>query len=430
MELVMYFCQLLIRHSWFIIPAVSAFLENTQKFVRDAAEAARIPGDILTRLQNPDRVLEFEIPVLMDDGTERKFQAWRVQHSRVLGPYKGGIRFHPDANLDEVKALAFLMALKTSLAGLPLGGAKGAVRVNPNSLSGREIEELSRGYMRAIWQEIGPDKDIPAPDVGTNAEIIDWMADEYEKLAGVKAPAAFTGKSFARGGSHGRKAATGFGGYVVLREFLNHHDAKWERRMKVAVQGVGNVGSFFLRALNSDEHFLVTAVSNSKGGIWRDDGIDVLAAFAAPKDLAGAGGEFISNDALLGLDVDILALAALEDAVSEHNAERVMAHFVLELANGPVSYEANAIFEQKRIHAIPDILANSGGVVGSYFEWVQNREGVSWSREEVLGKIEVMLVEAARKVLEYSHAHDVSSRRAAYALALERVAEKMGKEVQ
>lgn len=405
------------------------FLENTQKFVQEAAEIAHVSDDVLARLQNPDRVFEFEIPVRMDDGTEHKFQAWRVQHNNALGPYKGGIRFHPDANLDEVKALAFLMALKTSLIGLPLGGAKGAVRVNPNLLSVREVEELSRGYVRATWQEIGPDKDVPAPDVGTNAEIIDWMADEYEKLVGSKAPAAFTGKSLAHAGSRGREAATGFGGYVILREFLNHHDAKWERRMKVAVQGVGNVGSFFLRSLARDDRFLVVAVSNSKGGVRSDDGIDIRAVLATPKDFAGIGGDSVSQDALLGCDVDVLALAALENAVLEHNAESVQAHIVLELANGPISYEADKIFERKRIHAIPDILANSGGVAGSYFEWMQNRAGESWSEEEVFDKIEMTLAEAARRVVEYSHIHDISFRMAAYALALSRLAEAIGRGV-
>jgi glutamate dehydrogenase/leucine dehydrogenase len=404
---------------------VPTFLENTQKFVAASAETAHISGDILARLRNPDHIFEFEIPVKMDDGTEQKFQAWRVQHNNALGPYKGGIRFHPDANLDEVKALAFLMTLKTSLVGLPLGGAKGAVRVHPNALSVREVEELSRGYVRAIWQDIGSEKDIPAPDVGTNSEIIDWMTDEYEKLTGAKSPAAFTGKSLAHGGSHGRETATGFGGYVILREFLNHHDAKLERRMKVAVQGVGNVGSFFLRSLFRDERFLVVAVSNSKGGVYRDDGVDGAGVLATPKDLTGIEGDVVSNEELLGLDVDVLALAALEDAVMEMNAGVVRAHTVLELANGPVSYDADLLLAQKKIHVIPDILANSGGVVGSYFEWVQNREGVSWSEQEALGKIETTLVGASKKVFEYARKKNVSLRHAAYALALLRLAGAM-----
>ncbi|MDO8600843.1 MAG: Glu/Leu/Phe/Val dehydrogenase [bacterium] len=407
---------------------MSTFFEDTQKFVKEAVEAAHIPGDILAKLEKPDKVLEFEIPVKMDDGSEKKFQAWRVQHNNALGPYKGGIRFHPQANLDEVKALAFLMTLKTSLAGIPYGGAKGAVRVNPGALSVREVEELSRGYVRALWQEIGPDKDIPAPDVGTNAQIIDWMADEYEKLLGHPAPGTFTGKSLAHGGSQGREPATGFGGFVVLREFLNLGSTNYQlptTGLTVAVQGIGNVGSFFARSLLRDTRMKLVAVSNSKGGVYREGGINIGAAMKNPKDLSAIEGSRITNEELLGLSVDVLALAALENSVTEQNAGSVEVGIILELANGPVSYGADVFLAQKKVHVVPDILANSGGVVGSYFEWVQNRAGESWSEEEVLGKIETVLEEASKKVLGYAREKNISLRYAAYALALERVAGAM-----
>lgn len=398
------------------------FFENTQKLLAASAQIAQIPGDVLEHLKKPDRILEFDISLARDGGGTEIFPAWRVQHNTWRGPYKGGIRFHPETTRDEVAALAFLMTIKNAVADIPFGGAKGGIRFDPKRYSPAEIERVSRAYVRAIAEHIGPEKDIPAPDVGTNAEIMGWMVDEYEKIIGASAPAAFTGKPLSRGGSQGREAATGFGGSIVLREFLNHRDAKLERRMLTALQGLGNAGSWFARFLLRNDSFRIIAVSNSKGGLFREDGIDILEVFKTPKDLSGIAGKQISNEELLALDVDVLVLAALENVLTEENAGGVKADAVLELANGPTTAEADAILTQKNIRVIPDILANSGGVIGSYLEWAQNRENRSWSEEEVLDKIEERLRIASETVFTKAREKNISLRRAAYAVALERLA--------
>lgn len=444
---------------------MSTFLENVKGFVEDAARTAKISDEVLARLKTPDRVLEFEIPVRMGDGSEKKFSAWRVQHNNALGPYKGGIRFHHESNLDEVKALGSLMTWKTSVVGLPYGGAKGAVAVDPRALSPRELEELSRGYVRGIWQEIGPQKDIPAPDVGTNAEIMDWMADEYAHLSGRREDAAFTGKSVGKGGSRGREIATGFGGYVILREYLklqptiynprnttsavpteSGHDrvAEVDIRGKlpptVAIQGFGNVGAAIARTL-SDHGFKITAISDSKGALYEPEGIDIKKVTDIKErtgiiDRAvcyslGPSGEpckVFTNEELLFLPVDILIPAALEEQITQENAEKIQAKVILEMANGPTSRQAEEILARRGIEVVPDILANSGGVVGSYFEWVQSREGKYWSEEEVLAKIDAKLTEAFAAVAAEKEKRSVSWRMAAYIRALTRVAEAIKKQ--
>ncbi|MBI2053332.1 MAG: Glu/Leu/Phe/Val dehydrogenase [Candidatus Sungbacteria bacterium] len=415
-----------------------AFLDTVAQFTEDAARAARISDDVLARLKTLDRVLEFEIPVRMDDGSEKKFSAWRVQHNNALGPYKGGIRYHHASNLDEVKALASLMTWKTSVVGLPYGGAKGAIAVDPRILSLRELEELSRGYVRGIWRDIGPDKDIPAPDVGTNAEIMDWMTDEYAKLTGTRQNAAFTGKPVAKGGSRGREVATGFGGFVILREYLKAtRDKRQEtgRPLTVAIQGFGNVGAHIARIL-SDHGFRITAISDSKGALYDPDGIDIKKVTDIKErtgiiDRAvcyslGSGQEpckVFTNEELLTLPVDILIPAALEDQITKENAGSIKAKVILEMANGPTSREAEEILARRGIEVIPDILANSGGVVGSYFEWIQSREGKYWSEEEVLAKIDAKLVSAFAAVTEEKKKYNASWRMASYIRALTRVAQ-------
>lgn len=419
------------------------FFENTQKLVDEAAKIAQIPGDVLARLQKPNKILEFEIPV-----GARKFQAWRVQHSNALGPYKGGIRFHPESNLDEVKALASLMTWKTSLMGLPYGGAKGAVKIDSKTLSEEELEELSRGYIRALWKEIGPSKDVPAPDVGTNSQIMDWMTDEYSKLVGHWTPAAFTGKSIEKGGSRGREIATGFGGYIILREYLKFENWKLSAEggsasggkienspPKVAVQGFGNVGANIAKIL-FDHGFKIVAISDSKGALYEEEGIDIDRVLEV-KDKAGiidrqrcyaasSHGDpcgHISNENILELPVDILIPAALENVITKDNADKIRAKVILEMANGPTTPEAEEILTRRGIEIIPDILANGGGVVGSYFEWMQSKNQKYWSEEEVLNRIDRKLIESFEAVGQVKNKYDTSWRVASYIMAIRRVSE-------
>ncbi len=423
---------------------MATFFENTKKLVEQAAQIAGISTADLTRLEEPEKILEFEIPVTLDDGTKQKFPAWRVQHNSALGPYKGGIRYHPDSNLDEVKALASLMTWKTALAALPYGGGKGAVRVDPKKLNPKELEELSRGFVRAIWHDLGPEKDIPAPDVNTNAQIMDWMSDEYSTLVGRREPAAFTGKSMKNGGSHGREVATGYGGYVILREYLHSHNGFTAplRKPTVAIQGFGNVGSNIAKFL-FDEGFKIVAVSDSKGALMEEEGIDIH-QISQEKDKTGIidrGKCFavkphgepcrrFTNEELLELPVDILIPAALENAITAENAVKIQAKVILEMANGPTTVGAEKILESKGIEVIPDILANAGGVVGSYFEWIQSKEQKYWREETVLEKIDEKLVEAFGAAFAAKEQYKISWRLASFVRALTKVAEAMKNEIK
>lgn len=418
-----------------------SFFQNTQKLVEEAVKIVPTGwDDILAKLQKPDKILEFEITV-----GEKKFQAWRVQHNNALGPYKGGIRFHPESNLDEVQALASLMTWKTSLMGLPFGGAKGAVKVDPRALSPNELEELSRGYVRAIWQEIGPDKDIPAPDVGTNPQMMDWMTDEYSKLVGHWEPASFTGKSVEKGGSQGREVATGFGGYVILREFLNlDPNSVWvltqtEFGSTVAIQGFGNVGANLAKIL-FDKGFKIVAISDSQGALYEPQGIDIkkVSEIKAKTGIIDRNTCYsliphklpcihFTNEDLFALPVDILVPAALENVITADNAGKIQAKVVLEMANGPTAPEAEKILTERGIEILPDILANGGGVVGSYFEWVQNRQNKQWNEKEVLAKIDEKMTEAFQDVAEAKKQYNTTWRMASYIRAVTKVAEAMKK---
>lgn len=415
---------------------MSTFLQNTQKLIEEAAEIAGTNPGILAKLQIPEHVWEFEIPVTMNDGSEKKFHAWRVQHNSTLGPYKGGIRYHQDSSLDEVSALASLMTWKTSLAGLPYGGGKGAIKVDPKTLNERELENLSRGYVRGVFRHIGQKVDVPAPDVNTNPKIMDWMADEYSKLAGAWTPAAFTGKSVEKGGSWGREIATGFGGYVVLREFLKHRELPMAG-LSVAIQGFGNVGANIAKILY-EKGFIVRAISDSKGALYEKNGIDVERVLRVKEKIGIIDRKkcygieshdepcrHLTNEDLLFSDVDILIPAALEDQITSENADRVKAKIILELANGPVTREADAILEKHKIEVIPDILANSGGVVGSYFEWMQSLDEKYWSEARVLEKIDDKLCEAFDGVVSTKAEYQVSWRMASSIRAVSRVAQAM-----
>ena len=362
----------------------------------------------------------FEIK--LDGG--KTFQAYRVQHNNKRGPYKGGIRFHPEVNLDEVRALATLMSFKTAAVGLPLGGGKGGVVVDPRQLDEQELEELSRHYVRHLHQHIGPNKDVPAPDVNTNSAIIDWMVDEYQKLTGDTSRASFTGKTIEAGGSLGRDAATGRGGMIAFRELLKH-SGKLDDHLTVAVQGFGNVGSFFaLLAETQHPNWKLVAASDSGAAVYSTDGLSAAALNKFKQnhgrftDYSQDGVSIISNKELLALDVDVLVLAALGDAVTKANMGDVKAKYIVELANGPVNEAAFDYLTSQGIIILPDIIANAGGVIVSYLEWLQNKKGEHWTEEKVNQQLEDYIVVAMAALYKTAEAKGASLKEAAFMNAI------------
>lgn len=370
---------------------------------------------------NQEHVFEIEL------SNGNKFSAYRVQHNNKLGPYKGGIRFHPGVDLDEVRALATLMSLKTAAVGLPLGGGKGGVAVNPKELSGQELEELARAYAARLIEYIGPDKDVPAPDVNTDARIIDWMVDEFESITGDTSKASFTGKSLANAGSHGREAATGRGGVIVLAELLKLTD-QTKAELSIGVQGFGNVGSFFGTVAQAEQsQWQLVAATDSSGGITDAFGLDAaeLDKYKSKGgkliDFQTASSVSLSNHELLAEEVDVLVLAALGDVINETNMKKVKAKYILELANGPVNSAAHDYLTDQGVVILPDILANAGGVIVSYLEWQQNKHGEQWDEAKVNQELERYLVKATRAVYEYSQQHGLSLKDSAIALAIKRI---------
>ncbi len=403
-------------------------LETAHKLIRRVGKRLGLSQTDVDYLLQTDAEHEFEIE--LSNGNTHK--AYRVQHNNVLGPYKGGIRFHPEVNLDEVKALATLMSMKTAAVGLPLGGGKGGVIINPKELNQAELEELSRKYVQHLHPHLGPDKDVPAPDVNTNATIIDWMVDEYEKQTGDTSHASFTGKSVDKGGSLGRDAATGRGGVTVLRELLKHM-GKEDEIITMAVQGFGNVGSFFgVIAEKEQPNWRLTAATDSSGGPHKLGGlnaeeVDTYKKRTGPlKDYQTAGAKIISNDELISLDVDVLVLAALGDVITKDNMDQVKAKMILELANGPVSESAYEYLTTHGKVVIPDILANAGGVIVSYLEWLQNKNNEHWDEAKVNKELEKYLVRATRDTYQYSEKEGVSLKEAALSIAIRRILEAKG----
>ncbi|KKW32312.1 MAG: Glutamate dehydrogenase [Candidatus Uhrbacteria bacterium GW2011_GWA2_53_10] len=384
------------------------------------------PKVFFDAMKHPDRELKAQIPVTMDDGSPKSFEAYRVQYNNARGPYKGGIRFHPQTDPDEVRALALWMALKCAVVNIPMGGGKGGVTVDPKKLSKTELERLSRGWVHAFLREIGPDLDVPAPDVNTNSEVMAWMADEYAKLTGDTSGATFTGKPIGKGGSEGRTEATAQGGYFVfeaLQKKLNLPE-----KVSVAVQGFGNVGRHAADIWAAHGHKVI-AVSDSRGGIWKEDGLDI-AAVEAHKKKTGVVASFsgtkdITNEELLALSCDVLIPSALENQIRSDNADMIKAKVILELANGPTTPEADDLLLRKNIVVIPDILANAGGVTVSTFEWEQNRKGEHWSAKEVETRLEKIMDREAKHVFSRSQKLKTDMRRAAFVIALERIEEAM-----
>lgn len=391
-----------------------------------AAKHVSIDPDVLEKLRFPKETLSARLMIRMDDGSRRSFLAWRCRYDDTRGPTKGGIRFHPEASMDEVQTLAFWMMCKCAVTNLPYGGGKGAVKVDPHKLSKAELERLSRTYVHAFASMIGPNRDIPAPDVYTNAMIMGWMADEYSSLVGQPCPAVITGKPITLGGSLGRDDATSLGGYYVLNVLADELGIKGKQR--VAIQGFGNAGWHIARLLHADGHKIV-AISDSRGAIANPDGMDPAKVLEA-KNRGGSVTAYadgkqakeIDPAALIAADCDILVPAALENTITSKNASSVRARIILELANGPVTPSGDKILRDKKIVVLPDILANAGGVTVSYFEWVQNRQGYYWELDEVQSKLRTIMEREGRQIWQISKGKDIDVRTAAYVVALERLA--------
>ena len=398
-------------------------LKTAHSAIKKAALSLDLSIQQLETLIKVEASHEFDI--VLNNG--KTYKGFRTQHSSLRGPYKGGIRFHPQVDFEEVRALATLMSLKTALVDVPLGGGKGGVVVNPKELSIEELEELSRVYVQKLAEKIGPNKDIPAPDVNTNAQIMDWMVDEYSNLTGDITKASFTGKSIANGGSLGRESATGQGGLYVLETLIEYLD-KSKEDYTYAVQGFGNVGSFFAELVQDRfPDWKLTTVSDSSGGLYDAKGLDatVLAEFKKLKgrfiDFQADGVSHILPDDLVSGDASILVLAALDGVVNASNASIVQAEIVMELANGPVDSVAQMELAGRGVVVVPDILANAGGVIVSYLEWLQNMQNESWSLEDVNKKLYDYMRRATLDVLDKSEKEAVDLKDAAFLIAVERL---------
>ena len=415
--------------------------ENYQINLKKAAELLNLSESELHALEVPDRIIEKKVHIITEQGEEKEFNAYRIQFNNARGPYKGGIRFHPDADKDEIQLLAALMALKCAVVDIPLGGAKGGVECNPKELSKKDIEALARGWMRAMADYLGSDRDIPAPDVYTNPEIMGYMMDEFESIKGRSEPGVITGKPLALGGSHGRGTATAQGGVYILEELIKILKLK-RRNMRVAVQGFGNAGYNIARLLYQLGYTIV-AVSDSQGGVYSPNGVDPNLLYEAKQKKSTVQGfycdgsvcdserlskdkaKIIYSEDIITCDCDILIPAALDNQIREDNASSIKAKIILELANGPTTPEADTILKEKDVIVIPDILANAGGVTVSYFEWVQNGMNIYWSEKEVLGKLNPIMINAFNEVWASSRENNISLREAAFILGVKRIVEAM-----
>ena len=408
-------------------------LDEAKKQLYTAFPFAKIDNESWLRLQQPARTIEVSLPMRHDDETLKIYSAYRCQYDQTLGPFKGGIRFHPDVDRDHVEALAFWMTFKCAAIKIPYGGAKGGVAIDPNVLSHRELERLSRAYMSAFVDFIGPETDIPAPDMGTNDRVMGWMYSEYQKIKGGNPRAIITGKPISLGGIDGRNSATGYGGYFVLETLLNmngfskYFKSSSDRPLKIAIQGFGNVGYWFAEKCSQNSNIQIVALSNKNDGIYNSNGLDV-AQCKQSIDVScendwGNNGDKINNEELLGLDVDVLIPAAIENVIHKDNVHNVKAKIILELANGPITNDADEILESRGIPVIPDILANAGGVAVSYFEWLQNKHGEEWDREKVNEMLKKKMETATSKVLDRHIELNIPFRTATYVLALKRIAE-------
>jgi len=459
--------------------------ENTIKNLYRIGEMAEIPKKVLDALAEPQNIIDVTFPVEMDDGTAKNFHGYRVQHNNWRGPYKGGIRYHQNVDLDEVKSLAFWMTIKCAVVDIPFGGGKGGVEVNPKNLSKKELENLTRAFVGKIYKSIGPEKDVPAPDVNTTPEIMDWFADEYLKLThphlippppdgrgrregegcGKNPLAVVTGKSVDKGGSLGRGGATGLGGFYVLEELVSKLGWKEKNKIRIAVQGFGNAGQQIAK-LCDEAGYQVIAVSDSRGGVvvkietsptpslplrkgegkgggqnskqpphsppisprakqGELEGVKIQNLIKYKQQTSGVAGfpgtENVTNEELLELDCDVLIPAALENQITKDSVKNIKAKVVLEIANGPITPEADEVLQGRGIHVIPDVLANAGGVTVSYFEWFQNMRGEVWTEKNVNDKLKEKIVSAFNEVWKVSQDKKINYRDAAYIVALKRL---------
>ncbi len=404
----------------------ASLIDQALSRLDDAARNLQIDHDVLEKLKFPRETIKTRLLIRMDDGSRKSFRAWRCRYDDTRGPTKGGIRYHPDANVDEVEALAFWMTFKCAVMNLPYGGGKGAVQVDPAKLSKAELERLSRAYIQAFARVIGPDRDIPAPDVYTNAMIMGWMADEYASIVGRVEPAVITGKPISLGGSLGRDDATARGGFYLLQHLAVELGVK--PGATVAIQGFGNAGTHMARLMDA-AGYSVIAVSDSRHAIYSAQGIRYQTLIDAKEgpgldSLVGKGDvQAIALDDLVKVNCDVLVPAAYENLIHDGNADEVKAKVLIELANGPVTPEADAILDAKGVVVLPDILANAGGVTVSYFEWVQNRQCLYWKAEEVHKRLKTSMETEGEAIWDLAKEKGVTVRRAAYMHALRRLAD-------
>ncbi|MEX2227739.1 MAG: Glu/Leu/Phe/Val dehydrogenase [Dehalococcoidia bacterium] len=403
-------------------PADNPF-ENAIEQFNDAAERLGVDEGLREILRHCQREFTVNFPVVMDDGSIRVFTGYRIHHNEARGPVKGGLRYSTNVSLDEVRALAMWMTWKCAVAGLPYGGAKGGVIVDPKSLSRRELEKLTRRFAAEIGLLIGPDEDVPAPDMGTDQQVMAWIMDTYSMMHGHSTPAVVTGKPVTIGGSSGRLEATGRGVLFVTQEACRHRDVALEGAT-VAVQGFGNVGSVSARLLH-EAGAKVVAISDTNGAIYDPAGLDISATLASTREHGlippGHAGQHVTNEEMLELPVDLLVPAALEGQIHGRNAARIQAKMIVEGANGPTTPEADRILNQRGVFVVPDILANAGGVIVSYFEWVQDLQSFFWEEQEVVLRLEKIIKRAYKEVADLQEAHGVTMREAAYMLAVQRV---------
>lgn len=416
-----------------MLSAVLSQIKETSTLLSEDYQDQKKFKKAIEKILAPQKVIKGKISIVGKGGKKKTFQAFRIQHNDARGPFKGGIRFHPNVSQDEVQALATLMSLKCAVAGIPYGGAKGGVAVDPNKLTREELKSLSVAYAKLITPYIGVWRDVPAPDVNTDGQIMSVMLETYEKKVGFQAPGTFTGKPIELGGSLGRTEATGQGGVYTLQAYLKQNPKFKTQNSKatIAVQGFGNVGYYFVK-LADEAGFKVVAASDSSSGIYSKEGLDIK-AIAKFKDEGKAfkdypvkeGVKLITNAELLGLSVDVLVPAALENAITKENMEKISARAVLEMANGPTTTEADHYLYERGIDVIPDILSNSGGVTVSYFEWVQNLNGYYWTKEKVNEELKKTITKAFSDIDKIKKAKKVSYRRAANYLSLKRIVDAM-----